>query len=78
MILIWRHGREGDGDAVPGVCKHVRDEVARWLGTGDAPRDPVRWSYGQELVTEMRRVLVDGKWCRQYVSGVRVQILAAP
>lgn len=32
-----------DSDNVTGSAKHVRDAVAAWLGTGDAPTAPVRW-----------------------------------
>lgn len=41
-----------DTDNLAGSLKASRDEVALWLGTGDAPGDPVEW------VTEQRR----GPW----------------
>lgn len=32
----------------PGAFKHVRDEIAAWLGCDDNPGAPVRWSAHQE------------------------------
>jgi hypothetical protein len=32
-------------DNLPVSAKAVRDELAAWMGTGDGPRDPVRWVY---------------------------------
>lgn len=40
--------RATDDDNVIAGFKAVRDEVAHWMGTGDAPSAPVQWRYGQE------------------------------
>lgn len=37
-----------DDDNLAGAFKHVRDEIARWLGCDDNPGAPVRWSVHQE------------------------------
>ena len=37
-----------DDDNLAGAFKHVRDEIARWLGCDDNPGSPVRWSVHQE------------------------------
>lgn len=42
------YGTCDEGDGLPATMKHVRDCVARWLGCGDSPRDPITWRYGQE------------------------------
>lgn len=47
--LITRIGRQMDDDNVQGCCKMVRDAVALYLGVGDGPKDPIRWSYAQEV-----------------------------
>lgn len=43
--------REGlrllDDDNLAAAFKRVRDHVAAWLGTGDAPDAPVTWRYAQ-------------------------------
>lgn len=43
--------REGvrllDDDNLAAAFKRVRDHVAAWLGTGDAPDAPVAWRYAQ-------------------------------
>ena len=37
-----------DDDNLAGAFKHVRDEIASWLGCDDNPGAPVRWSVHQE------------------------------
>ena len=37
-----------DDDNLAGAFKHVRDEIAKWLGCDDNPGAPVRWSVHQE------------------------------
>lgn len=41
-------GGRMDDDNLGIVCKWVRDTVALFLGVGDGPGGPVKWSYGQE------------------------------
>jgi hypothetical protein len=43
FVLLAREDKI-DTDNFAGAFKHVRDEVARWLGCGDGKRDPVTWS----------------------------------
>lgn len=58
VTLTRLGGRMLDDDNLKSSCKHIRDQVARWIGRDDA--DPlVAWNYGQEL---------GGLW------GVRVRI----
>ena len=76
VVLTWIHSRVADDDGVASACKHFRDEVARWLGISDGNRAAARWEYGQELSNEQHDVRgVDGKWRRQYVSQLRIQVL---
>lgn len=37
-----------DDDNLTGAFKHVRDEIASWLGCNDNPGSPVRWHTDQE------------------------------
>ena len=37
-----------DSDNATNSAKHVRDQIAEWLGCGDGPRDPVTWTVTQE------------------------------
>lgn len=37
-----------DDDNLTGAFKHVRDEIASWLGCDDNPGSPVRWHTDQE------------------------------
>lgn len=39
--------RQLDGDNLQGSLKAIRDEVARWLGSGDSPKDEILWRYEQ-------------------------------
>lgn len=39
---------ELDDDNLPNAFKSIRDEVAKWLGCGDGPKDPIKWHYKQE------------------------------
>ena len=34
---------ELDTDNLASSCKYVRDTVAKYLGCGDSPRDPIEW-----------------------------------
>lgn len=36
-----------DDDNLAGACKHVRDEIAHWLGVDDKRSDIVRYAYAQ-------------------------------
>lgn len=50
VVTITRIGGRpmDEGDGLPASCKHLRDAVATWLGTGDAPSARVEWRYRQE------------------------------
>lgn len=37
-----------DTDGLAGALKHVRDEVAAWLGIDDSARSPASWRVGQQ------------------------------
>lgn len=53
-VTLTREGpnrRAMDGDGLQAALKHVRDQVARWLGVDDA--DPrITWAYWQERARE--------------------------
>lgn len=53
-----------DDDNLRGSLKHVRDQVAKWLGVDDSPRGPVTWGYRQERRTGPQKKL----------GGVRIEI----
>jgi hypothetical protein len=47
-VTFTREGmRALDDDNLAAAFKRVRDHVAAWLGTGDAPDAPVAWRYAQ-------------------------------
>jgi hypothetical protein len=47
-VTFTREGlRSLDDDNLAAAFKRVRDHVAAWLGTGDAPDAPVAWRYAQ-------------------------------
>ena len=48
VCLTRLAGGRIDDDNLAGAFKHVRDEIARWLGCDDNPGAPVRWSVHQE------------------------------
>lgn len=45
FLVVQRRGPLMDDDNTRGVCKPLRDRVAKWLGTNDAPKGPIRWRY---------------------------------
>jgi hypothetical protein len=48
VVTLTRVGvRDLDDDNLAAAFKSVRDEVARWAGCGDSPRDPITWRYAQ-------------------------------
>lgn len=50
-----------DSDGVVGACKHVRDEVAAWIGIDDRHDHLVRYLYAQER-------------CERGKFGVRIEV----
>ena len=48
-----------DDDGLSYSFKSPRDQLSTFLGCGDSPKDPVRWSYRQEVRREAR--IVRGK-----------------
>jgi hypothetical protein len=49
---------ELDTDNLQSSCKWVRDTVAKYLGCGDSPRDPITWSYDQVRVKTKKEACV--------------------
>lgn len=48
VVAIKRVGiRRLDDDNLAGSAKHVRDEIAAWMGCDDGPDGPITWSYDQ-------------------------------
>lgn len=52
------HGVMPDSDNQVSVLKEVRDSVAAWLSTTDAPTGPIRWKYAYRSGPTDRVVMV--------------------
>lgn len=57
-----------DSDNMVGGFKHVRDQVAEWLGCGDSTRDPIKWVYGEQVKTTKDDA--PRYWCRIEIEAV--------
>lgn len=53
--------RLADDDNAIGALKSIRDEIAKWLGTGDGPDAPVTWKYLQDRGLAGVRVRIEGR-----------------
>jgi hypothetical protein len=75
VTLTWEHMNAADDDGISAAMKGVRDRVAEWLSVDDGDRELVHFEYAQALHRELVKVLLRGRWVRQAVSRVRVQVV---
>jgi len=60
VTLTRKSPRLADDDNVVGGLKAVRDQVGEVIGTGDGPKAPVSWRYGQEQADWGVRIEIEG------------------
>lgn len=50
VVSLHRIGKGAlDTDNLGGAFKAVRDQIAKELGTDDAPNSPIQWEYSQSI-----------------------------
>ena len=75
VCMLWEHSRLADDDGLSSALKHVRDEIASYLGISDGDRAAARWQVGQQIIHEQIEVLDPKTWKLGKVWANRVRIL---